>query len=142
LDPKATPAEDYDLWIRAVQNGFKIKVLQEPTMYYRHHSSSSTSNIEKCWSFNCELYVISKNFTRSEIIAKPLNVRKSLAKKYKSWVRFSNESSDLNKKLLYFLKFSGSSLDLKLIIIFLLCYLRFIKDNRLNIAITNRLNLL
>jgi teichuronic acid biosynthesis glycosyltransferase TuaG len=142
FDPRATPAEDYDLWIRAIKNGFKVKVVSEATMYYRHHNYSSTSNNKPRWSFNEEFYVINKNFTKSQITAKPFDVKKSIARKFKNWVRFSNENIDLNKKIFYFWKFSGLPFDLKLIILFSMRYLRFIKDNRLNLAITSRLNVL
>jgi glycosyltransferase involved in cell wall biosynthesis len=140
FDLKATPAEDYDLWIRAIKNGFKVKVLSEPTMYYRHHNNSSTSNNKPRWSFNEEFYVLNENFNFSQLKLRPFDVKKSLARKYKNWVRFSNESWDVSKKARYFLKFSGLPFDLKIITLFILKSFRLIEENKLNKAITSRIN--
>jgi glycosyltransferase involved in cell wall biosynthesis len=141
FDPIATPAEDYDLWIRAIKSGFKVKVLSEATMYYRHHEKSSTSNSKPRWSFNEDFDVLNKNFTIRQLQSLPFEVEKSLALKFKYWVRFSSESFILRKKFFYLVKFAGRTLDIKLLILFILRFLKLIQHNKLNISITSRINI-
>ncbi len=141
FDPKATPAEDYDLWIRAIKIGIKVKVLPEATMYYRHHEKSSTSNNKPRWSFNEDFDVLNKNFTIRQLQSLPFEVEKSLALKFKYWVRFSSESFILRKKIFYLVKFAGRTLDIELLILFILRFLKLIQHNKLNTSITSRINI-
>jgi glycosyltransferase involved in cell wall biosynthesis len=36
-------AEDFDLWVRTVQAGHNIRILEKPLIYYRRHSSQQTT---------------------------------------------------------------------------------------------------
>lgn len=40
-------AQDYDLWIRAIRNGAKIKLLEDRLIVYRVHEKSISSNVGK-----------------------------------------------------------------------------------------------
>ena len=60
-NPELTGAEDLDLWLRILKNGFSIYNIQEPLLLYRQNFSRSTnhwSNVYKVRKENSGIFII------------------------------------------------------------------------------------
>ncbi len=139
FDQLATPAEDYDYWLRSLLFGHIITYVPMQTMIYRHHSASSTTNNSTRWSFNEVFYVIDKNFKLSGLRQRPENVKKSLIIRLKNWIKNSQESTDKIKKIRYFIKFGFVNINIKLLLIIFLYIIGIFSKDRFDSSLTARL---
>jgi teichuronic acid biosynthesis glycosyltransferase TuaG len=117
FDWDCVPAEDYDLWIRLLKNGFKFKSIKDSLSLYRINSLSSTNNDRYATKAVLKLFI--KNFKKSDIVF--LKCEYEL----KIWV-FRWIQNVLNNKNIYELTIILKHFGLHNLLIHLVIKLRFI----------------
>ena len=99
FDSNCVPAEDYDLWLRLLQNGCLFKAISEPLSFYRVHNQSTT--FSDVFATEVAIKCILKNFTKKEL--EHLNVKPQLKTWIQRWLK--NCSTPKNhSQLKYILK--------------------------------------
>jgi glycosyltransferase involved in cell wall biosynthesis len=122
FDSNCVPAEDYDLWLRLLKNGFKFQSINVPLSIYRVHDNSATTQDRLATS--AVIYLLKKNFTKAEILN--LNAQLSV----KSWIirKITTEKSKiaLFSEISTLKHFGLLSVNLKLLILILFFLPKFI----------------
>lgn len=52
FDTTLIGCEDHDYWLRAMELGFKVMRNPEPIVYYRKHSASATTDVDRLYKFD------------------------------------------------------------------------------------------
>ena len=96
FDSTCVPAEDYDLWIRLLKNGYKLQSIEHALAIYRIHENSATTLDRLATS--SVLNLLKKNFTKLDI--QNLNAKELL----KKWIIREIELKDTKTKLFHIFK--------------------------------------
>ncbi|WP_343707597.1 glycosyltransferase family 2 protein [Flavobacterium sp.] len=99
FDEECVPAEDYDLWLKLLKEGYVFKSVSHPLSIYRVQESSSTAADR--FATISVLKSISKNFTYSDI--KQIEASMFLTKWIRRWIKTCLTPSNIDS-LKYYLK--------------------------------------